>query len=103
MLRAILTIFQRSPGATLTPNIIGAELGVTPDLVEHMLHTLVRSGRLAKLEGDTGCGGCPLDRICVGGLTLHERCYVLREPGEPTGKRMGAVLGGTGAHEERDS
>ncbi|NTU78924.1 MAG: hypothetical protein HGA45_05890 [Chloroflexales bacterium] len=85
MLRDILAIFRRSPGATLTPAVIGAELGVSPALVEHMLRTLVRSGRLVELESGAGCGSCPLERICVGGLTLHERCYVLREPGPDAG------------------
>lgn len=84
MLRDILELFRRSPGATLTPAEIGAQLDLAPSLVEHMLRALVRSGRLVEVGG-AGCGGCPLERICVGGLTTHERCYVLRGDDRPPG------------------
>lgn len=85
MLRDILDLFRRSPGATLTPAAIGSQLGLSPSLVEHMLRTLVRSGRLVELESGAGCASCPLERLCVGGLTTHERCYVLREADGPGG------------------
>lgn len=81
MLRAILKLFERAPGATLTPNAIAREIGVSPGALEHMLGTLVRSGRLVEVDECADCGACPLTRVCVGGLELRRRGYAVRVRG----------------------
>jgi hypothetical protein len=43
-----------------------------------MLLTLVRSGRLVEVESCSECDTCPLTKICVGGLDLHQRGYALK-------------------------
>ena len=82
MLRAILELFERAPSATLTPAALAAELGIAPGLLEHMLGTLVRSGRLAEVEECADCGTCPLTRVCAGGPELRRRGYRVRQKDE---------------------
>ena len=77
MLRELLEIFRRAPGAALSRTAIAAEMGVDPGMLDHMLRTLVRSGRLREVEDCDDCAACPLTKICVGGLDLRQRGYVL--------------------------
>lgn len=77
MLRAILDLFAAAPGKTLSPGAIAAELDISPALLDHMLRTLVRSGRLVEVELCSDCSACALRRICVGGLDVIQRGYRL--------------------------
>ncbi|MBX0328468.1 hypothetical protein K2Z83_12350 [Oscillochloris sp. ZM17-4] len=78
MLHELLEIFRRAPNTTLTHAMIAAELDVAPGMLDHMLRTLVRSGRLVEVEHCADCAACPLTKICVGGLDLRQRGYALR-------------------------
>jgi hypothetical protein len=81
MLHKLLEIFRRGPDITLTRDTLAAELGVAPGMLDHMLLTLVRSGRLVEVEECAACDTCPLTKICVGGLDLRQRGYALAERG----------------------
>ncbi|NNJ11001.1 hypothetical protein EKD04_011725 [Chloroflexales bacterium ZM16-3] len=78
MLHELLEIFRRAPDTTLSHAMIADELGVSPGMLDHMLRTLVRSGRLIEVEHCSDCDACPLTKICVGGLDLGQRGYMLR-------------------------
>ncbi len=77
MLRAILNLFAVAPAKTLSAAAIAAELDISPALLDHMLRTLVRSGRLVEVELCSDCSACALRRICVGGLDIARRGYRL--------------------------
>lgn len=79
MLHQILALFHETPGTTLSLAAIAARLEVSPGLLEHMLRTLVRSGRLVEVADCADCGDCTLRRICVGGLGLRQQGYALAD------------------------
>jgi hypothetical protein len=81
MLHELLEIFRRAPNTTLTRAALAAKLGVGPGMLDHMLLTLVRSGRLMEVDDCADCGSCPLTAICVGGLDMRQRGYVLNVEG----------------------
>ncbi len=81
MLQEILALFHQYQGAPLSKEAISARLDIPPAVLEQMLQTLVRRGRLVEIEdGCTGCTVCPLQKYCAAAPTVNPRGYAL--PGE---------------------
>jgi predicted ArsR family transcriptional regulator len=64
-----------------TLNELALELGVTPGLVEQMLHDLERGGYVRRIEAVCGerCESCPYQGHC--GVTQGGRIWALTEKG----------------------
>lgn len=79
MLRRILTLLEQADGVPLSVDAISRQLGVSRDVTDHMLRTLVERGRLVEVdEGCTGCTTCPLKIVCAGAPPLPVRGYALK-------------------------
>lgn len=81
-MREVLELIRRAGGKPLSAEAIAGQLGLSPEIVRHMLWQLVQRGRLAAVDGGcAGCDVCPLHRFCAGagGMTLQG--YVLVESG----------------------
>lgn len=64
MLEKLLTLLQDPRTHSL--NDLAHALDTTPAMIETMLETLERLGRVRQVTGcDTGCQGCPMKNSCV--------------------------------------
>ena len=64
MLTQVLALLDEREGGMGTAEI-SRRLGVAPGVLEGMLETLVRRGRLVRVcAADTPCGACPLQPEC---------------------------------------
>ena len=80
MLQELLTLIREAQGLPISRDAITAQLGLAPDVVEHMLWLLVQRGRLSVVEeGCVGCDACPLKRYCAGAPAMGVRGYIARE------------------------
>lgn len=83
MLQAILAIFQQAEGRALSREAVAAQLDVQPDVLDHMLMTLERRGRLVvSQDACYGCETCPLHAVCATVPAPSRRGYRL-----PSGER----------------
>ena len=80
MLRVILALFQAHRGQTLSKEAIQRYLDVPPAVLDQMLLTLVRRGRLVEVgDGCTGCDVCPLEHFCATSPTVSTTGYALAD------------------------
>jgi len=91
MLIQILAEFdrERSP---LSSRELASRFDKDLAVVEGMLETLVRSGRLVELGNDRLCGQCPAQRLCIV-LPLEGRRFCL-VPGEGGNSQQKMELAG---------
>ena len=81
MLQEILALFRRAEGRPLSKEAVRAELALPADVLDHMLRTLVRRGRLVAVEGGCeGCEICPLNPVCAGVPAPTQKAYALPRP-----------------------
>lgn len=81
MLRRVLDLLYESNGIPLSVDTISRQLGVSKDVADQLVHTLVQRGRLVEVdEGCTGCAACPLKVVCAGAPSVSVRGYALAEP-----------------------
>jgi hypothetical protein len=69
--------FSKSVGC-LSVQEIAANLGTTPSVIEGMLDTLVRLGKLEEIENGM-CEECPFEANCINSL-ISGRAYILKSP-----------------------
>lgn len=78
MLQELLQLFRNAQGQSLSKEEIRAQLAISPALLDHMLLTLVRRGRLIEVRGDCqSCSACPLEKICAGVPPVTRTGYTL--------------------------
>lgn len=78
MLQEILTLFRRADGRPLAKEAVRAQLDLPPEVLDHMLDTLVRRGRLVTVKGGCeGCQICPLKPVCAGIPAPTQKAYAL--------------------------
>jgi hypothetical protein len=66
MLQEILALFRADGGMALSKEAIRLQLDIPADVLDQMLLTLVRKGRLIEVdEACNGCAVCPLEKICA--------------------------------------
>lgn len=83
MLLEIMRLFREAGNRPLTREEIASRLNLPPDVLDHMLLTLVQRGRLTRVDIlCTGCDHCPLHKLC-GGPTLAPRKAYLLTGNEP--------------------
>ena len=63
MLRSILAIYEQDPGA-LCVDEVAQKLDREPSVVEGMLETLVKLGKLVEIDTET-CGLCAARSMCI--------------------------------------
>ena len=67
VLQDVLDLIRRADGRPLSVALVAGQLGLAPDVAQHMLHVLVQRGRVVQVEnGCRGCEVCPLHRFCAG-------------------------------------
>lgn len=85
MLRRLYHLLRESEarGETLSLAALAEALHTTPETVRQLLEILAWEGRLQRidsagcgLEGQ-GCSTCPLNKVCVRGVTHEQHGYVL--------------------------
>lgn len=82
MLQEILTVFRQAEGQPLSKEALRAQLDLPPEVLDHMLHTLLRRGRLVTTtSGCNGCAVCPLKPVCATVPAPTQRAYAL-PPGD---------------------
>lgn len=78
MLHDILTLFRTVDGLALSKEAIRLQLGVSEDVLDQMLLTLVRKGRLMEVdEACNGCTVCPLEKFCASAPPVSTHGYTL--------------------------
>lgn len=85
MLTRVLALLAEQQGGLGTADI-GRRLGLAPAVLEGMLETLVRRGRLVRLcPGATPCGACPLRTECnlLAGQNTRYVVAPRRPPAQP--------------------
>lgn len=82
MLQEILLLFRQANGRPLSKEAVRAELDLPPEVLDHMLSTLARRGRLVAVSnGCDGCDICPLKPVCAGVPAPAQKAYALVRPG----------------------
>jgi hypothetical protein len=80
MLQQILALFYNAEGGALTREVIQAQLGLSPALLDQMLYTLVQRGRLVIVdEICSSCRTCPLEKVCAGVPSLAVQRLEIRD------------------------
>lgn len=80
MLQEILKVIEEAEGRPLPLQAIRARLDVPKPVLEHMLQTLVRRGRLLVVDGVCqSCAPCPLRKFCDGPPPIRRTGYVLKD------------------------
>lgn len=79
MLQEILALIRLSEGRPLTAAAIAGRLNLPPETIRHMLYILVQRGRLAPVDGCSGCEVCPLHRFCAGSNGVQRLGYVAKD------------------------
>lgn len=80
MLQEILAVIEEAQGQPLPQDAILARLNVSRPMLEHMLQTLVRRGRLEVVDGACiSCAPCPLRNFCDGPPPFTRPGYVLKD------------------------
>lgn len=78
MLQQILDLFAEANGRPLSKDALCTYLDLSPAVLDHMLHTLVRRGHLVALEGlCDGCPVCPLKQVCAGVPAPRQMVFAL--------------------------
>ncbi|HSM54710.1 MAG TPA: FeoC-like transcriptional regulator [Candidatus Sulfomarinibacteraceae bacterium] len=78
MLFEIMRLFREAGNRPLTREEIASRVDISPDVLDHMLLTLVQRGRLIKIDATcAGCDHCPLHRICGGPALAPKSAYLL--------------------------
>jgi hypothetical protein len=78
MLQEVLDLIRRSGARPLSAAAIAGHLNLPPEMVQHMLYVLVHRGRLAPVDGCSGCDVCPLHRYCAGSDGVQRQGYVTK-------------------------
>ena len=78
MLQEILSLCHQAQGVPLSREAIRAYLGVAPEVLDQLLLTLVRKGRLVEIQaGCADCPACAWKKICAGAPHLAPAGYML--------------------------
>jgi hypothetical protein len=79
MLQKVLDAIKEQHGV-ISRDSLSQKLGITPDMLEHILDVLVQKGKLAEHslhlpEGCPGCDGCPTLNHCNLADIFNEKVY----------------------------
>lgn len=73
-------LFREANGRPLSKETVRTRLDLSPEVLDHMLSTLVRRGRLVAVVGCEGCEICPLKPVCAGVPAPTQKAYALPRP-----------------------